>query len=166
MRKYAFIGCFIAFLSMNGFGQSDFDYGSALDAAIKFYDANRCGPDAGTGNLFSWRGACHTSDGVTGGYHDAGDHVKFGLPQCWSAATLEWAMYEYPTVFESRKAAYFRMLKWFTDYFLKSHTTGSFTYNIGDGNADHGYWGAPENQTGSRPVIKAPPGSDVCGEAT
>ncbi len=169
MKKYAIatIVCLTAFLSTNTFGQMDFDYGSALDCAVKFFDANRCGPDAGTGNLFSWRGACHTSDEVTGGYHDAGDHVKFGMPQCWSAATLGWAMYEFPTVFEPRKAAYFRAIKWFTDYFLKSHpSNGSFTYQIGDGNADHGYWGSPEGQTGSRPVIKAPPGSDVCGEAS
>jgi endoglucanase len=170
MKKLALFGCMIALLSFNAFPQT-FDYGSAMDAAIKFFDANRCGPDAGTGNVFSWRGACHTGDkdgsvDLTGGYHDAGDHVKFGLPQCWSAAIIAWAMYEFPDVFESRKAAYFRMLKWFTDYFLKCHpSAGVFYYNIGDGNADHGYWGPPEDQTGARPVLKAPPGSDVCGEA-
>jgi endoglucanase len=169
MKKLACCGCLIALFALNAFPQT-FDYGSALDAAIKFYDANRCGPDAGTGNLFSWRGACHTGDkdgsvDLTGGYHDAGDHVKFGLPQCWSAAILGWAMYEYPAVFESKKAAYFRMLKWYTDYFLKCHPSANvFYYNIGDGNADHGYWGAPEAQTGTRPVLKAPPGSDVCAE--
>ncbi|MBN1129887.1 MAG: glycoside hydrolase family 9 protein, partial [Chitinispirillaceae bacterium] len=135
----------------------------------KFFDANRCGPDAGTGNAFSWRGACHTGDkdgtvDLTGGYHDAGDHVKFGLPQCWSAATLGWALYEYPTVFTgTRKDKMLRVIKHFTDYFLKCNpSAGTFYYNIGDGNADHGYWGTPEAQTGARPVIKAPPGSDVC----
>jgi hypothetical protein len=133
---------------------------------MKFFDANRCGPDAGKDNLFSWRGACHTSDAVPGGYHDAGDHVKFGLPQCWSAALLGWAMYEYPSVFESHKDKYWHMMKWFTDYFLASYSSGSFVYQVGEGNADHGYWGAPEQQpASSRLVIKAPPGSDVCGEA-
>ncbi|MBN1759954.1 MAG: glycoside hydrolase family 9 protein, partial [Chitinispirillaceae bacterium] len=89
MKKLMFLGCFIAFTAISTFAQ--IDYASALDAAITFFDANRCGPNAGDGNAFSWRGACHVNDEVTGGYHDAGDHVKFGLPQCWSAATLAWA---------------------------------------------------------------------------
>ena len=170
MIRHAFIVCTVVLSALNTFAQMDFDYGSALEAAIKFFDANRCGPDAGNDNEFSWRGACHVDDkdgsvDLTGGYHDAGDHVKFGMPQCWSAATLAWALYEFPTVFEPVKDQYIEMLKWFTDYFLKCHPSADvFYYNIGDGNADHGYWGPPEGQTGDRPVLKAPPGSDVCAE--
>ncbi|MBN1759364.1 MAG: glycoside hydrolase family 9 protein, partial [Chitinispirillaceae bacterium] len=85
--------------------------------------------------------------------------------QCWSAATLAWAYYEYPTAFAPVKDKFFRMLKWFTDYFLACHpSAGVFYYGFGDGNADHGYWGAPEAQTGDRPARKAPPGSDVLAE--
>ena len=29
---------------------------------------------------------------VSGGYYDAGDHVKFGLPQAYTASTLGWAL--------------------------------------------------------------------------
>jgi endoglucanase len=163
MKKHFFIGWCIALTAVNLFAQ--IDYASALDAAITFFDANRCGPDAGEGNAFSWRGACHVNDEVTGGYHDAGDHVKFGLPQCWSAATMAWAYYEYPSAFAPVKEKYFRMLKWFTDYFLACHKSKDvFYYGFGDGNADHGYWGAPEDQTGDRPARKAPPGSDVLAE--
>lgn len=148
---------------MNAIAQ--LDYPSALKAAITFFDANRCGPEAGTDNKFAWRAACHKDDQVPGGYHDAGDHVKFGMPQGWSAATLAWAYYEYPTVFAPVKADFFRMLKYFTDYFLASHPSPDvFWYNIGDGNADHGYWGPPEDQTGPRPAIKAPPGADVLAQ--
>jgi endoglucanase len=173
-KLVVFVGYLIVFGVSATIAQTTFDYGSALDAAIKFYDANRCGPDAGKDNEFAWRGACHVDDkagavDVTGGYHDAGDHVKFGLPMCWSAAILGWAMYEYPSVFaaEPRKTKYFRMLKWFTDYFLKCHPTpDKFYYNVGDGNVDHGYWGAPELQpAGVRAVLSAPPGADVCSEA-
>ncbi len=162
MKKYLLILVTITCTGMGAFAQ--LDYAGALDAAIMFFDANRCGPDAGTGNKFSWRSACHIGDAVTGGYHDAGDHVKFGHPQGWSAATLAWAYYEYPDVFASRKADFFRMLKWFTDYFLASWNGSEFYYNIGDGNADHGYWGAPEDQTGERPALKAPPGADVLAQ--
>lgn len=163
MKKLAYFCSMLAFTGVSAFAQ--LDYPGALKAAITFFDANRCGPDAGTGNKFAWRGACHKDDQVPGGYHDAGDHVKFGLPQGWSAATLAWAYYEYPTAFAPVKADFFRMLKWFTDYFLASHPSPDvFWYNIGDGNADHGYWGAPEAQTGPRPALKAPPGADVLGE--
>lgn len=163
MKKLAFICTTISLTGISAFAQ--LDYPSALKAAITFFDANRCGPDAGTANKFAWRTACHKDDQVPGGYHDAGDHVKFGMPQGWSAATLAWAYYEYPTVFAPVKADFFRMLKYFTDYFLASHPSPDvFWYNIGDGNADHGYWGAPEAQTGPRPAIKAPPGADVLAE--
>jgi endoglucanase len=152
-----------------------YNYYDALLKATYFFDANKCGPNAGTDSVVSsWRSACHTQDGstvsldLTGGYHDAGDHVKFGLPQCWSAATLGWALYEYRATFDTAGVStkLLSVIKYFTDYFLKCHPNASiFYYQVGDGNADHGYWGAPENQTGTRPVISAPPGADVCGEA-
>jgi endoglucanase len=163
VKRIALVCSAMAFTGMNALAQ--IDYNSAMKAAITFFDANRCGPDAGTDNKFSWRSACHKDDKVTGGYHDAGDHVKFGHPQGWSATTLAWAYHEYPTVFAPVKADFFRMLKYFTDYFLASHPSADvFYYNIGDGNADHGYWGAPEAQTGARPVLSAPPGTDVLAQ--
>jgi endoglucanase len=153
------------------------DYESALRAGIGFYDANRCGKDVATDNIFDWRGACHVSDGdvvgldLTGGFHDAGDHVKFGLPQTWSAATLGFALYEFRESFDKAGATsdMLATLKHFTDFFLKCHvSTNTFYYNVGDGNSDHSYWGSPELQTGTRPLIAATPStpaSDVCGEA-
>ena len=157
---------------------AQYNYNEALEKAVLFFDANKCGPDVADNNGFSdWRGACHLDDGaavgvdLTGGFHDAGDHVKFGLPQTWSAATLGWALYEYRSVFDEAGVTpkLLSTLKYFTDYFLKSHPdANTFYYNIGDGNADHAYWGPPEDQTGARPVIAATPAtpaSDVCGEA-
>ena len=32
---------------------------------------------------------------LSGGFHDAGDHVNFGLPQSYSASTLGWGYYEF-----------------------------------------------------------------------
>ncbi len=156
---------------------SQYNYEDALATSLYFFDANRCGPDAGDDNIYSWRGACHTTDGssvgvdLTGGFHDAGDHVKFGLPQVWTAATLGMSLYEFREGFDNSGATpeLLSTLKYFTDYFIRSHpSANTFYYNVGDGNADHGYWGAPETQTGSRPVIAATPSSpasDICGEA-
>jgi len=63
-----------------------FDYTEALQDSMFFYEAQRSGqlpPD----NQVDWRGDSDLSDGsdngvnLTGGYHDAGDLVKFGLPE-------------------------------------------------------------------------------------
>ncbi|HEV2664382.1 MAG TPA: glycoside hydrolase family 9 protein [Blastocatellia bacterium] len=166
------------FQPQSHFSQTTFDYGDALEKAIWFFDANKCGPNAATDNVFSWRAACHTSDGsaaspprdLTGGFHDAGDHVKFGLPQGFSASILGWSLYEYRAEFDSAgmTAKTLRTLKYFTDYFLRSHPNATtFYYQVGDGNADHGYWGSPELQTGSRPLFVATPSSpavDILGQ--
>jgi endoglucanase len=156
-----------------------YDYSLVLKNAIGFYDANKCGKDVAKNNVFDWRGACHTNDGsdvgvdLTGGYHDAGDHVKFGLPQGYTAAVLGWSLYEFGDVFQAsgNKTKMLEQLKYFTDYFLKSHpNSNTFYYQVGDGEADHQYWGPPETQPGDRPTKcvanASSPASDVLGETT
>lgn len=152
------------------------DYSTALKYAINFYDANKCGPDVAKDNFFDWRGACHTEDGsainldLTGGYHDAGDHVKFNLPQAYAASVLGWSYYEYKDSFVSSgsQTKMLATLKYFTDYLLKCHPNATtYYYQVGDGQEDHTYWGAPEQQTGDRPVKyvanSSNAASDVCG---
>ncbi|MFB6162072.1 MAG: glycoside hydrolase family 9 protein [Halococcoides sp.] len=111
---------------------------------------------------------------LAGGYHDAGDHVKFGLPQSYAASTLGWELYEFPEAFKT--AGQYedakRLLKGFTDYFLKGtfrNDAGdvvAFCYQVGEGTVDHNYWGPPELQRTSeqpRPAYFATanrPGSD------
>jgi endoglucanase len=155
-----------------------FDYEDALEKAIWFFDANKCGPNVAADNVFAWRGACHVQDGntaspardLTGGFHDAGDHVKFGLPQGFAASVLGWSLYEYRDEFDDAgvTAKTLRTLKYFTDYFLRSHPNATtFYYHVGDGGADHGYWGTPEAQTGTRPLFVATPTSlaaDILGQ--
>lgn len=156
---------------------SNFNYVDAFAKSILFYEANWCGPDAGN-NRIKWRGPCHIEDGkdvkldLTGGFHDCGDHVKFGLPQCASASTLAWAYYEFKDVFiEKGQDGYMlNILKHFTDYFMKCfQNKNTFYYQLGEGEADHAYWGPPELQTYNRPTYysatSAKPGSDVAGDA-
>ena len=58
------------------------DYARLLQYSLYFYDANMCGDQVDENSAYTWRSDCHTSDGnFTGGFHDAGDHVMFGLPQ-------------------------------------------------------------------------------------
>jgi endoglucanase len=155
------------------FGQvraASYNYPEVLMKATAWFDANRCGTDVATNNVFSsWRGACHTTDSVDGGFHDAGDHVKFGLPAAFSASAMGWSLYEFKSEYDNAGATtkMLQELKIFSDYFLKCWTGSSFVYQIGDGGSDHAYWGPPEDQTTSRPVSSATssaPASDVCGQ--
>ncbi|NLL73378.1 MAG: glycoside hydrolase [Clostridiales bacterium] len=155
----------------------EFNYVDAFAKSILFYEANWCGPDAGD-NRIKWRGPCHCDDGkdvgldLTGGFHDCGDHVKFGLPQCSSASTLAWAYYEFEDVFIAKGQDQYMLniLKHFCDYFMKCFPNKTtFYYQVGDGDVDHQYWGPPELQTYDRPTyyVATPsnPGSDVAGSA-
>ncbi len=118
---------------------------------------------------------------LSGGFHDAGDHVKFGLPQGYSASTLGWGYYEFKNAFVSTAQDQHMLseLKWFTDYFLRSTFRDSsgnvvaFAYQVGEGSIDHTVWAPPELEGAggwnlSRPAYFATsetPGSDVSAEA-
>ncbi len=127
------------------------DYAKLLQYSLYFYDANMCGNQVGETSGMAWRDDCHTSDEVKGGFHDAGDHAKFGLPAGYSASTLGWSYYEFKDAFNSTGQG--SHLKTITDYFadyfrnsttLSGDTVTNFVYQIGDGDQDHSVWCAPE----------------------
>ena len=158
-------------------GTGNFNYGEALQKSLLFYELQRSGdlPEAVRCN---WRGDSALNDGsdvgldLTGGWYDAGDNVKFGLPMAYSAAMLGWSIYEdYDAYEESGQLQYaLDNIKWANDYFIKCHPEDTvFYYQIGDGNQDHTYWGAAETVEArmSRPsyaVTEDNPGSAVCAE--
>jgi hypothetical protein len=163
--------------------------------------------DCARGGRLEWRGACHEIDeripltntslskeflakykhiidpdgdgtvDVHGGFHDAGDHVRFGLPQSYSAGTLGWGFNEFREAFKAigEEEHMIEILRYFTDTFLRCSFFDekgeliAFCYMVGEGDEDHCYWGPPElypdNYTKSRPADFATydsPGSDVC----
>lgn len=92
---------------------------------------------------------------LSGGFHDAGDHVKFGLPQSYAASTLGWGVYEFPDAFVATGSYQHALdeMRWFSDYFLRSTFRDpgngnviAFNYMVGNGAVDHSYWGPPELQ--------------------
>lgn len=89
---------------------------------------------------------------VSGGFHDAGDHVKFGMPQAYSGSTLGWGFYEFRKQYEAtgQDGHIKTILRYFNDYFMRctyrdsSGKVIAFCYQVGDGDVDHAYWNAPE----------------------
>lgn len=217
------------------------NFAEALQLALCFYDANKCGDEVGEDGYYEWRGDCHVKDAeiplkpmnpmpelygeaandgsengkdpddtedppkgegdgdggasaaeglyegvnmsqefidenrqwldpdgngtldLTGGWHDAGDHVKFGLPGSYSASTVGWGYYEF-------RDDYIEMglqthiedeLRWINDYFMKAtflddkDNVVGYCYQVGEGNNDHNYWCAPELQVDDTVVATA-----------
>ena len=129
------------------------NYAKLLQYSMYFYDGNMCGSDVDTASQFNWRGSCHGSDEVDGGFHDAGDHVKFGLPAGYTASTLGWGYYEFKDSYDALgQTAHLQALtNRFCDFFkastkLSGDTVTSFCYQVGVGQADHDVWCSPESQ--------------------
>ncbi|MBN2738942.1 MAG: glycoside hydrolase family 9 protein [Spirochaetales bacterium] len=155
-----------------------YNYGEALQKAIFFYKAQRSG-DLPHDYPLIWRGDSGMTDGqdvgldLTGGWYDAGDHVKFNLPMAFSAAQLGWAVYEYREAFESAGQLDIILdeIKWTTDYLIKCHPEpDTYYFQCGLGDSDHGFWGPPEvihltTDRSSSVVNPSRPGSDAAGQA-
>jgi len=112
---------------------------------------------------------------VSGGFHDAGDHVKFGLPEAYAASTVSWGYYEFRSAYEETgQAAHAEVIcRYFCDYFIRSTFRDengdviAFCYQVGDGDIDHAYWQAPEIDAMDRPAYFATkdlPTTDVVSE--
>ena len=135
------------------------DYAKLLQYSLYLYDANMCGTEVGEKSAITWRDDCHTDDEVQGGFHDAGDHAMFGLPQGYTASSLGWSYYEFKDAYEATGQG--EHLQVITDHFcdffkrstkLSGNSVSKFLYQKGDGTVDHSYWGPPESQ-GSRKMF-------------
>ncbi|ESO89258.1 hypothetical protein LOTGIDRAFT_106859, partial [Lottia gigantea] len=159
-----------------GGGKPTFDYSKALGNSILFYDAQRSGK-LPANNPIKWRGDSALKDGsdvgldLTGGWYDAGDHVKFGLPMAASTTNLLWGYIQWSDAYKAAGLTdkFFDMIKWPLDYFLKCWipAKNEFYVQIGDGTPDHHFWGRAEDMTMKRPAYKitaSKPGSDISGD--
>jgi len=152
-----------------------FNYGEALQKSLWFYEAQQSGPKP-SWNRVGWRGNSAMSDGstagvdLTGGWFDAGDHVKFGFPMAFSATMLAWGAVEYRSAYSQsgQLTNLQNNLKFATDYFLKAHPAPNVLYGqVGAGGPDHGWWGPAEVMNMARPAFRIDAscgGSDLAGE--
>lgn len=157
------------------------NYGEALQKSIYFYEAQQAGKIPAW-NRTEWRADAVLQDGsdvgvdLSGGWFDAGDHVKFGFPMAASATMLAWGVIEYPQAYEQtgQMAHIKNNLRFVADYFVSAHTAPNELYGqVGSGSADHAWWGSPEvvhltsRAASNRPSYKVDascPGSDLAGE--
>ncbi|KAH9505729.1 hypothetical protein Btru_055642 [Bulinus truncatus] len=143
------------------------NYSLALEKSLLFYDAQRSGK-LPANNPVPWRGDSALNDCVVGGWYDNGDHTKFGLPMSAAATLLLWGYQRFKDgyIMAGQASAMLDAIKWPLDYFLKAWdpTTQSLIVQVGDPNADHAWWGRPEDMTMSRPcwvVNTTVRGSDI-----
>ncbi len=147
----------------------EYNFAKLLQYSLYFYDANMCGDEVEDKSLYSktkcngWRGNCHVNDSfryegkeysAVGGFHDAGDSVKFGLPLGSSMTTLGISYLEFKEAFDELGQA--GHLQTITDYYCdyvrrctvldEEGVAEAFCYQVGCGDMDHRYWGAPEEE--------------------
>jgi hypothetical protein len=152
------------------------NYGEVLQKSIFFYEAQKSGKLPAS-NRINWRGDSALSDGqdvgvnLTGGFYDAGDHVKFGLPMAYSMTMLAWGAIAYPNAYVQvgEMDRLLSVLKWGTDFMIQAHPSPHVFYGqVGGGNTDHAWWGPAEVMKMARPSYKideSHPGSDLAAES-
>lgn len=157
-----------------------FNYAEVLQKSLYFYECQRSGL-LPANNRVAWRGNSALSDGsdvnldLTGGWYDAGDHIKFGLPMANAATKLAWSGIENKKAYQSTAqwSILLENLRWVNDYFIKCNiknkegVTIKYFGQVGKGNLDHPYWGPAEMMTMKRPsyfVDAHHPGTDLTAE--
>ncbi|XP_024361312.1 endoglucanase 3 [Physcomitrium patens] len=151
------------------------EYASALDKSLLFYDVQRSGK-LPPWQRIKWRADSALDDGkaekmnLTGGYYDAGDNVKFGLPMAFSITLLAWNVVEFGDnlQYTGQLQNLLNNIRWGTDYLLRCYSDSEELWvQVGEPNADHQCWERPEDMDTPRTAYKIDsdnPGSDVAAE--
>ncbi|KAK1382258.1 Endoglucanase [Heracleum sosnowskyi] len=150
------------------------DYLTALRKSLLFFEGQRSGKLPRKQRV-RWRGDSGLSDGfaakvnLVGGYYDAGDNVKFGLPMAFTTTLLAWSVIEFGSSMQNQVKNATYAVRWGSNYLLKAATAtpGSLYVQVGNANNDHQCWERPEDMDTPRDVYKVSansPGSDVAAE--
>ncbi|CAK8568480.1 unnamed protein product [Lathyrus sativus] len=157
--------------------KGQFNYKEALTKSLIFLEAQRSGKFP-PNNRVPWRGDSALDDGklanvdLAGGYYDAGDNVKYGLPMAFTVTTLSWAAIFYKKELEATNEMenIQDAIKWGTDYFLKCSSRRNKLYvEVGDPVDDHNCWAPPEKMKTKRSVKTidyGTPGSEIAAETS
>ncbi|KAI3787543.1 hypothetical protein L1987_42088 [Smallanthus sonchifolius] len=149
-------------------------YSDALSKSILFFEGQRSGKLPANQRL-KWRADSALHDGssanvdLVGGYYDAGDNVKFGLPMAFTTTMLAWSIIEFGENMKSELGNAKEALRWSSDYLVKASmaTPDTLYVQVGEPYSDHRCWERPEDMDTPRNVYKVSaqnPGSDVAVE--
>ncbi|EES13257.1 endoglucanase 19 [Sorghum bicolor] len=151
-----------------------FNYADALAKSIIYFEGQRSGK-LPPGNRMPWRGDSGLTDGaqhnvdLVGGYYDAGDNMKFGLPMAFTTTMLAWSVADFGKYMGANLPHARAAVRWGADYLLKAATStpGTLYVQVGDPAQDHKCWERPEDMDTPRAVYavtSSNPGSDVAAE--
>lgn len=161
-RKIVASLLFIVLIALQVSAFTESDYKEALELSTKFFGANRCGDTAN-----SWIGhdRCHWFDGddnsvdLTGGWHDCGDHPKFGETGGYAAMVLLHGYVSFPGSYPDNYSPQnssgqpngipdvLDEAKYYTDYALKMLKGSTFYYQVGTAGQDHMSCSTPKYQS-------------------
>lgn len=165
------------------FSIGDRAYAGVIDLTLQFLRVQRCG-DTGPAR----HGPCHLKDGTAqggtadgaavdaaGGWHDAGDYLKFMITTGAAAVLMLSAYQRHPGVFDNASGQGIPPLlaeaKIGLDWILKMWDPArqALYYQVGDA-SDHVGWRLPEGDDTQRPVrpvwaCEAGKGANIAGKA-
>jgi len=142
-------------------------YEQVVPLVLQYFDVQLCGPQSS-----AHQGPCHTDDGVisggprsgqkieaSGGWHDAGDYLKFVETTSYVTALMLSAYDRYAAHYDRALAGWqthgglplpLAYAKVGLDWLLKMHPRpDEFYYQVGD-DTDHNSWRLPEQDTPAR----------------
>lgn len=176
VARFACIILAVVLSADHQFVLGELDYKDALQKSILFLEAQRSGKLSSGSNRIWWRGDSALTDGemenvdLVGGYYDAGDNVKYGLPMAFTVTMLAWGALHYGNELAAageldnvRDA-----IRWGTDYFIKASSIDNELWvQVGDPYADHSCWQNPEIMDTPRSLYKidpSTPGTEIAAE--
>ncbi|QRV72758.1 endoglucanase [Ceratobasidium sp. AG-Ba] len=134
-----------------------YNYAEVIHKSLLFYHAQRSGP-LGPNRRLAWRGDscmnCYGNYGedLRGGYYEAANTMKWGLPLAWTVTQLAFNIHAFPDGFKSVNEWDEALdgVKWGADYLAncianKDQFVGQLGVSaVGSTDVDFGYFGPPE----------------------
>ncbi|KDN50952.1 hypothetical protein RSAG8_00581, partial [Rhizoctonia solani AG-8 WAC10335] len=166
-----------------------YNYAEVIHKSLLFYHSQRSGR-LGPNRRLAWRGdSClncigNYGEDLSGGYYEAANTMKWGLPLAWTITQLAWNVYAFPEGFKAVNEfdEALEGVKWGTDYLVncianKDQFVGQLGVSaVGKTDVDFGYFGPPEeydmwvplglkHSDGIAYINSSNPSSEILGEA-
>ncbi|KAL1916704.1 uncharacterized protein VTP21DRAFT_5408 [Calcarisporiella thermophila] len=138
------------------------NYAQLLNYSLLFFEAQKAGK-LPPGYRIPWRQDSVLDDGrdegvdLSGGFFDAGNHLKFTLPLAYTLSFMAWgALDSWEGYALAGQMEWLRdVLKWGADWLVKAHPKPNVLFvQVGDGHVDNGFFGKDVDIPKPRPAFK------------